>query len=88
MMLFCVWVRKHDERGRQDTKLLIQADDLDQASDSGLEFARSTVYFGAKAEHVEWMQTSGVETPYIMQTDARVPHKQRKRSQSDRETQP
>lgn len=71
-MLFCVWVRKHDERGRQDTKMLIEADDIDQASERGLEFGRSTVYFGAKAEHVEWMQTSGVETPYIMQTDAPV----------------
>ena len=71
-MLFCVWVRKHDESGSQNTKLLIEASDIDQASDSGLEFARSTVYFGSKAEHVEWMQTSGVETPYIMQTDAPV----------------
>jgi hypothetical protein len=74
-MLFCVWVRKHDERGRQDTKLLIEADDIDQASDLGLEFARSTVYFGAKSEHVEWIQTSGVETPYIMQTEAPVSNK-------------
>jgi hypothetical protein len=78
MSLFCVWVRKHDERGMQDTKLLIEARDMDEASERGLEFGRSTVYFGTKAEHVEWMQTSGVETPYIMQTDAPVRAKKRK----------
>ncbi|MDR5729686.1 MAG: hypothetical protein RB191_19900 [Terriglobia bacterium] len=78
-MLFCVGVRKHDEYGRQDTKLLIEADDIDQAAERGLEFARSTVYFGAKAEYVEWFQVSGVETPYIMQTDAPKPTKKRRK---------
>lgn len=77
-MLFCVWVRKHDERGRQDTKLLIEADNIDQASDLGLEFGRSTVYFGANPEYVEWVQTSGIKLPYIMQTDAPVRAKKRK----------
>jgi hypothetical protein len=82
MSLFCVVVRLHDERGKQDTKLLIEAEDIDMAALEGLGFAQSTVYFGAKREHVEWVQTSPVETPYIMQTDAPVkkpaPRKARK----------
>lgn len=75
MSLYCVVVRKHDEHGRQDTKLLIEAQDIDMAALEGLEFAQSTVYFGAKPEHVEWIQTSGVETPYIMRTDAPIKKK-------------
>lgn len=84
MNLFCVVVRLHDERGKQDTKLLIEAEDVDMAALAGLDFAQSTVYFGAKREYVEWVQTSGVATPYIMQTENLVPNPKPKKSKPAR----
>jgi hypothetical protein len=73
MKLFCVWLRRDDEGGTVDAKVLVQAENNDAASEAALEFARSTLFFGAKAEYVEWMQTSGVETPYVISVEAPRP---------------
>jgi hypothetical protein len=82
-MLFQVLVRKDDERGRQDAQVLIEAANIDEATDAGLEFARSAVFFGAKPSYVDWIQTAGVEPPFVMRVDAPLRRKNRERKRTD-----
>ena len=78
-MLYQLLVRREDERGRQDAQVLIEADTIDEAQETGLEFARGDVFFGIKAEYVEWLQCSNVELPFVMHVNAPVKLKSKKR---------
>lgn len=84
-MLYQVLVRLEDERGTRDANVLINEKTLDEATEQALEFARNNIFFGAKREYVDWLQTSAVELPFVMRVDALIKIKRKKkRSQANR----
>lgn len=84
-MLYQVLVRLEDERGRRDAQVMINEKTIDNAQDAALEFARTHVFFGAKAEYVEWLQASAVALPFVINVGALVKLKpKKKRSTANR----
>jgi hypothetical protein len=84
--IYKIDVRLEDERGRRDAVVLVKADLIEEAQEAGLEFARSHVFFGAKAEYVEWLQASNIEFPYVMRVDALEPTRKRKQTNTGGES--
>lgn len=73
MGLYNVKVQRHDEIGKQDAQVLVEADDIESARELGLEFARGHVFFGADPRWVNWSETSPVVVPYVLRVDSRTP---------------
>lgn len=80
MSIYVVTVRHEDETGSRRVAVLVDSSDGESAALLGLEFARNHIFFGAKAEYVEWLESWPVELPYVMRMDARRPKKKRKGS--------
>lgn len=78
--IYNVVLKHEDKTGSQRVAVLVEAESNDDAATIGLAFGRSTVFFGAKAGHVEWLEAYAIEFPYILRSEPRRKPVERKRA--------